>query len=63
MKAAVRIFALLVAVVGLASAAFSSTANHAYSTHMSTAVSVPAPTTAYPLPGCGSTGDCVTPAR
>jgi len=61
MKAAVRFFALLVAFVGLASAAFSSNAK--VPVRMSVAVSVPAPTTALPWPGCAGSGNCFAPVR
>jgi len=64
MKTAVRVFALLVAFVGLASAAFSSNANRAYPVRMSTAVSVPTPMTDLPAPlPCTSNGSCLVPAR
>jgi len=62
MKAAFRISALLVAFVGLASAAFSSNAK--LPVRMSAAVSAPAPTAAVPGPvGCGSIGSCFVPVQ
>ena len=63
MKAAVRFFALLVAFVGLASAAFSSNANRAYPVRMSTAASVPAPASLPGPIGCQSVGTCVAPTQ
>jgi hypothetical protein len=63
MKVAVRVFALLVAFVGLASASFSSTKMQTLPSHMSSAVSGPAPMALpAPLP-CQSVGDCVAPTR
>jgi hypothetical protein len=65
MKAAIRIFALLVAFAGLASASFSNTANPTVPAHMSSAVSGPDPLTSglpAPLP-CQSNGSCVAPAQ
>jgi hypothetical protein len=65
MKTAVRIFALLVAFVGLASASFSNTANPTVPAHMSSAVSGPDPMTNLPAPlPCQSNGSCVVaPAK
>jgi hypothetical protein len=67
MKAAIRIFALLVAFTGLAAASFSNTANPTVPAHMSSAVSGPAPLDNAPgLPGplpCQSNGSCVAPAN
>ncbi len=70
MKTAVRIFALLVAFAGLASASFSNTANPAVPAHMSSAVSGPSPmggtdgTGGLPAPlPCQSNGSCVAPAQ
>jgi len=64
MKAAVRIFALLVAFVGLASASFSSNTNHKFPAHMSTAATGPNPIGNLPLPlPCTSNGSCLSPAR
>jgi hypothetical protein len=62
MKTAIRIFALLVAFAGLASASLSSTAAHRLPAHMSTAVTGPQPALPAPLP-CQSTGDCIAPSR
>jgi hypothetical protein len=62
MKTAIRVFALLVAFVGLASASMSSNSNHALPAHMSTAVSGPQPDLPAPLP-CSSDGTCVAPSR
>jgi hypothetical protein len=68
MKAAVRIFALLVAFAGLASASFSNTANPTVPAHMSSAVSGPGPMDngggglPAPLP-CQSNGSCVAPTQ
>jgi hypothetical protein len=66
MKAAIRIFALLVAFAGLASASFSNTANPTVPAHMSSAVSGPDPMDSNlpaPLP-CQSNGSCVVaPAK
>jgi hypothetical protein len=64
MKAAIRIFALLVAFAGLASASFSNTANPTVPAHMSSAVSGPDPMANLPAPlPCQSNGSCVAPAK
>jgi hypothetical protein len=62
MKIAIRVFALVVAFVGLASASFSSSKTSALPPHMSTAVSGPTPELPAPLP-CSSNGDCVAPVQ
>jgi hypothetical protein len=65
MKAAIRIFALLVAFAGLASASFSNTANPTtVPAHMSSAVSGPDPLDNLPGPlPCQSNGSCIAPAK
>jgi hypothetical protein len=64
MKAAIRIFALLVAFTGLAAASFSNTANPTVPAHMSSAVSGPDPLDNLPGPlPCQSNGSCVAPAK
>jgi hypothetical protein len=62
MKTAIRVFALLVAFVGLASASFNTATPSKLPAHMTTAVSGPTPDLPAPLP-CTSNGDCVAPAR
>jgi hypothetical protein len=63
MKAAVRVFALLVAFVGLASASFSSSAPQTRSTRISNSAADAGPLTIpYPLP-CQSNGSCVAPGQ
>lgn len=59
MKSAVRVFALLVAVAGLASASLSSANMPKLPSHMTTAVNGPSPDMPYPLP-CQSDGSCIT---
>jgi len=67
MKAALRMFALLVAFAGLASASLSPNANQTLPTHISSAVSGPVPMgSAPPMPGplpCQATNSCFAPSR
>jgi hypothetical protein len=64
MKAAIRMFALLVAFVGLASASLSSNVNQPLPTHMSSAVSGPIPMGNMPGPvPCQATNTCLLPAQ
>jgi len=62
MKTAVRVFALLVAFVGLASASFSSAPTQVTPTHLSSAVTGDEPDLPMPPP-CMLTGTCVAPAQ
>jgi hypothetical protein len=63
MKVAVRVFALLVAFAGLASASFSSSASQTNATHVSNAAIDPGPLSLpYPVP-CQSNGSCVAPGQ
>lgn len=62
MKSAVRGFALLVALAGLASASFSSANTQKSPVYMTTAVSGPGPDMPGPLP-CQSDGSCIAPAQ
>jgi hypothetical protein len=62
MKTAIRVFALVVAFVGLASASFNSSTPKTLPAHMTTAVTGPTPDLPAPLP-CTSNGSCVAPAR
>ncbi|MFZ1939427.1 MAG: hypothetical protein WBA18_12760 [Terracidiphilus sp.] len=65
MKVAIRVFALLVAFVGLTSASFSSSATKTLPAHVSNSAIDPNPgplTLPYPLP-CQSDGSCVAPAQ
>jgi hypothetical protein len=63
MKVVIRVFALLVAFVGLASASFSSSTPQTLPGHVANADSAPASQTLpYPLP-CQSDGSCVAPAQ
>jgi hypothetical protein len=64
MKTAIRVFALIVAFAGLASASFSSAANPTAPAHMSSAVSGPSPMQNLPAPlPCQSDESCVAPAK
>lgn len=64
MKSAVRGFALLVALAGLASASFSSANTQKLPVHMSTAVIGPGPGPDMPGPlPCQSDGSCIALAR
>jgi hypothetical protein len=58
MKSAVRVFALLVAFAGLASASFSSANTQKLPAQMTTAVIGPSPDIPMPLP-CQASGKCV----
>jgi hypothetical protein len=62
MKVAVRVFALLVAFVGLTSASFSSSPTKSVPAHVSNAVNPGPLTIPYPVP-CQSDGSCVAPAQ
>jgi hypothetical protein len=63
MKVAVRVFALLVAFVGLASASFSSSASQTRPAHVSNAVTDPGPLTLPYPPPCSANGSCVVSAQ
>jgi hypothetical protein len=64
MKSAIRMFALLVAFAGLASASLSSNVNQVHPAQMSSAVSGPVPMGTMPGPvPCQATNSCLAPAK
>jgi hypothetical protein len=63
MKAAIRMFALLVAVAGLASASFAPATTKALSMHGAVSASAPGPTIGLPAPlPCQLANTCLVPA-
>jgi len=63
MKAAIRLFALFVAVAGLASASLAPTNSQIRATHNSVTSNDPSPLILLPLPiPCQSVGTCYAPA-